>query len=244
MRTTLAVFQREFGAYFASPLAAIFIVIFLVLVGAFTFFLGGFFERGQADLQTFFSFHPWLYLVLVPALGMRLWAEERKSGTIELLMTLPVRTWELVLGKFLAGWAFAGLVLALTFPMWLTVNYLGRPDNGVILASYVGSWLMAGVLLSLAACLSALTKNQVIAFILAAAGGFVLMLAGIDVVLGFIRPWAPTAAVDFVATLSVLTHFQLITRGVIEATTLVFFLGLIATCLFANAAIVEREKAK
>ncbi|MFN8928685.1 MAG: ABC transporter permease [Rhodospirillales bacterium] len=244
MRTTLAVFQREFGAYFASPLAAIFIVIFLVLVGAFTFFLGGFFERGQADLQTFFSFHPWLYLVLVPALGMRLWAEERKAGTIELLMTLPVRTWELVLGKFLAGWAFAGLVLALTFPMWLTVNHLGRPDNGVILASYIGSWLMAGVLLSLAACLSALTKNQVIAFILAAAGGFVLMLAGIDVVLGFLRPWASTAVVDFVATLSVLTHFQQITRGVIEATTLVFYLGLIATCLFANAALIEREKAK
>ncbi|MFN8719255.1 MAG: ABC transporter permease [Rhodospirillales bacterium] len=244
MRTTLAVFQREFGAYFASPLAAIFIVIFLVLVGAFTFFLGGFFERGQADLQTFFSFHPWLYLVLVPALGMRLWAEERKAGTIELLMTLPVRTWELVLGKFLAGWAFAGLVLALTFPMWLTVNHLGRPDNGVILASYIGSWLMAGVLLSLAACLSALTKNQVIAFILAAAGGFVLMLAGIDVVLGFLRPWASTAVVDFVATLSVLTHFQQITRGVIEATTLVFYLGLIATCLFANTALIEREKAK
>jgi ABC-2 type transport system permease protein len=244
MRTTLAVFQREFGAYFASPLAAIFIVIFLVLVGAFTFFLGGFFERGQADLQTFFSFHPWLYLVLVPALGMRLWAEERKAGTIELLMTLPVRTWELVLGKFLASWAFAGLVLALTFPMWLTVNHLGRPDNGVILASYIGSWLMAGVLLSLAACLSALTKNQVIAFILAAAGGFVLMLAGIDVVLGFLRPWASTAVVDFVATLSVLTHFQQITRGVIEATTLVFYLGLIATCLFANAALIEREKAK
>ncbi len=244
MRTTLAVFQREFGAYFASPLAAIFIVIFLVLVGAFTFFLGGFFERGQADLQPFFSFHPWLYLVLVPALGMRLWAEERKAGTIELLMTLPVRTWEVVLGKFLAGWAFAGLVLVLTFPMWLTVNHLGRPDNGVILASYIGSWLMAGVLLSLAACLSALTKNQVIAFILAAAGGFVLMLAGIDVVLGFLRPWAPTGAVDFVATLSVLTHFQQITRGVIEATTLVFYLGLIATCLFANTAIVEREKAK
>jgi ABC-2 type transport system permease protein len=244
MRTTLAVFQREFGAYFASPLAAIFIVIFLVLVGAFTFFLGGFFERGQADLQTFFSFHPWLYLVLVPALGMRLWAEERKAGTIELLMTLPVRTWELVLGKFLAGWAFAGLVLALTFPMWLTVNHLGRPDNGVILASYIGSWLMAGVLLSLAACLSALTRNQVIAFILAAAGGFVLMLAGIDVVLGFLRPWASTAVVDFVATLSVLTHFQQITRGVIEATTLVFYLGLIATCLFANTALIEREKAK
>jgi len=240
MRTTLAVFQREFGAYFASPLAA----IFIVLVGAFTFFLGGFFERGQADLQTFFSFHPWLYLVLVPALGMRLWAEERKAGTIELLMTLPVRTWELVLGKFLAGWAFAGLVLALTFPMWLTVNHLGRPDNGVILASYIGSWLMAGVLLSLAACLSALTKNQVIAFILAAAGGFVLMLAGIDVVLGFLRPWASTAVVDFVATLSVLTHFQQITRGVIEATTLVFYLGLIATCLFANTALIEREKAK
>jgi len=244
MRNTLAVFQREFAAYFASPLAAVFIVIFLALVGAFTFFLGNFFDRGQADLQPFFMFHPWLFLVLIPAIGMRLWAEERKTGTIELLMTLPVRTTELVLGKFLAGWVFAALVLALTFPMWLTVNHLGDPDNGVIAASYLGSWLMAGAFLALSACLSALTKNQVIAFIIAAAAGFLLMLSGIDLVLGFFRGWAPPAMVDLIASFSFLNHFQQIARGVVEVRSLVFFVGLIALCLFANTALVELKKAK
>src|SRR5487761_1164892 len=165
MRNVLTIFRREFASYFATPLAYVFIVIFLVLAGVLTFFLGDFFERGQADLRPFFMFHPWLYLVLIPALSMRLWAEERKSGTIELFLTLPIRIGEAVLGKFLAAWCFAGIALFLTFPFWITVNFLGHPDNGVILASYAASWLMAGAILAIGAAISASTKNQVVAFV-------------------------------------------------------------------------------
>ena len=172
LNTIAVVFIREFRGYFATPLAAIFLAVFLALSAGLTFFVTGFFERGQADLSAFFTWHPWLFMILMPAIGMRLWAEERRSGTIELLMTLPVQAWELVTGKFLAGWAFTALALVLTFPMWITVNYLGSPDNGVIAASYVGSWLMAGAFLALATCMSALTKNQVIAFIVATMAGF------------------------------------------------------------------------
>ena len=243
MKRIYIIFEREWAAYFATPLAVIFLVIFLSLVGSFTFFLGNYFERGQADLQPFFNFHPWLYLVLIPAIGMRLWAEERRSGMIELLMTLPVRSGEAVIGKFLAGWAFSGLALVLTFPMWITVNFLGRPDNGIIAAGYFGSWLMAGALLALAECLSALTRNQVIAFILAATGGFILLVAGLDIVLGFVRPFSPSWVVDLVASASFLTHFQLIVRGVLEARTMVFFVGLIVLCLFVNTLIIESRKA-
>src|SRR5437762_7016892 len=172
MRRTFAIFRRELFSYFATPLAYVFIVMFLVLAGVLTFFVGDFFERGQADLQAFFTFHPWLYLVLSPALSMRLWAEERKTGTIELFLTLPIRLSEAVLGKFLAAWCFAGIALALTFPFWITVNVLGAPDNGVIVASYLASWLMAGAILAIGAAISALTKSQVIAFVIAAAMAF------------------------------------------------------------------------
>src|ERR671934_899533 len=165
MTRTFAIFRRELSGYFTTPLAYVFIVIFLVLAGVLTFFVGGFFERNQADLQSFFTFHPWLYLVLIPALSMRLWAEERKSGTIELFLPLPIRLSEAVIGKFLAAWCFAGIALALTFPFWITVNVLGDPDNGVILASYLGSWLMAGAFLAVSAAISGLTKSQVLAFI-------------------------------------------------------------------------------
>src|SRR5438552_6702705 len=168
MRNILTILNRELASYFATPLAYVFIIVFLVLAGILTFFVGDFFERGQADLQSFFGFHPWLYLVLIPALSMRLWAEERKSGTIELFLTLPIRMTEAVIGKFLAAWCFAGIALALTFTFWLTVNFLGRPDTVVILASYLASWLMAGALLAVGACVSAMTKNQVIAFVVAA----------------------------------------------------------------------------
>ncbi|WP_207486073.1 ABC transporter permease subunit [Arenibaculum pallidiluteum] len=244
MRNTLIVFRREFAAYFSTPLAAVFLVIFLALAAGLAFHLGRFFTRGEADLEPFFVFHPWLFLILIPALGMRLWAEERRSGTIELLMTLPVRTGEVVVGKFLAGWAFAAVALALTLPMWLTVNYLGDPDNGVIAASYIGSWLMAGALLALAAAVSALTKNQVIAFVVGAACGFLLLMSGLDLVLGAFRPWAPPAVVDFVASLSFLTHFGQITKGVLEARSLLYFGSLIALSLFANAIFVELKKAR
>ncbi len=186
MRNVLTIFRRELAAYFATPLAYVFIVIFLVMAGILTFFVGNFFERGQADLQPFFTFHPWLYVVLIPALSMRLWAEERRSGTIELFLTLPIRMTEAVAGKFLAAWCFAGIALILTFPFWITVNFLGHPDNGVILASYIASWLMAGAFLAVGACISAMTKNQVIAFVVTAALAFLFTVAGSPIVLGVI----------------------------------------------------------
>src|SRR5688572_11576984 len=179
MNNVKAIFRREFSSYFATPLALVFIVFFLVLAAAFAFQFGNFFDRGQSDLAPFFSYHPWLYLFLIPAISMRLWAEERKSGSIELLMTLPITTWQAVIGKFLAAWAFAGVALALTFPMWITVNYLGDPDDGTILAAYIGSFLMAGGFLAVGSCISAATRNQVIAFILTAVVClFVFLLTG------------------------------------------------------------------
>src|SRR3984893_6051591 len=189
MRNILTICRRELAGYFATPLAYVFIVIFLVLAGVLTFFVGDFFERGQADLRSFFTFHPWLYLVLIPAVSMRLWAEERQSGTIELFLTLPIRLFEAVLGKFLAAWLFIGIALALTFPFWLTVLFLGDPDNGVIGASYIASWLMAGAILAIGASVSAATKNQIIAFIVTAALVFVLIAAGTPTVIGLFEGW-------------------------------------------------------
>ncbi|HRQ35267.1 MAG: ABC transporter permease subunit [Chiayiivirga sp.] len=238
-----AIFRRELASYFATPVAYVFIVIFLILAGVFTFYLGGFYERGQADLLPFFNFHPWLYLFLVPAVSMRMWSEERKSGTIELLLTLPVTTWQAVLGKFLAAWAFLGIALALTFPIWLTVNYLGDPDNGVILAGYLGSVLMAGAFLAIGACLSATTRNQVIAFILTVVVCFVMLLAGFPLVLEFIGALFPQGAVDAIASLSFLTHFTAIAKGVLDLRDVLFFLLVIACWLIACALVIELKKA-
>jgi ABC-2 type transport system permease protein len=243
MRNALIIARRELVAYFASPLAYVFIVIFLALAGALGFYVGAFFARGQADLTSFFLFHPWLFMILVPAIGMRLWAEERRSGTIELLMTLPITPIEAVLGKFLAAWAFTTIALALTFPMWLTVNFLGQPDNGVIVASYIGSWLMAGAFLALSACISALTKNQVIAFVVGAAASFLFLMSGLDLVLDAFRAWAPGYLVDLVASLSFLTHFASVAKGVIGLPTVVFLVSLMLLCLFVNTQVIEIEKA-
>jgi ABC-2 type transport system permease protein len=240
---TFAIARRELASYFATPVAYVFIVIFLALAGALTFYLGGLYERGQADLQPFFAFHPWLYLFLVPAVSMRLWSEERKSGSIELLLSLPVTMWQAVLGKFLAAWAFIGIALALTFPMWITVNYLGEPDNGVILASYVGSLMMAGGFLAIGACLSAATRNQVVAFILTVVVCFLLLLAGFPLVLDFIRAVLPEVLVDAVAGLSFLTHFNAISRGVIDLRDLLFFLLTIVFWLLASAVVIDLKKA-
>jgi ABC-2 type transport system permease protein len=242
MSATLIILRRELSAYFTSPLAYVFIVIFLVLAGGLTFYLGAWLDRGQADLQVFFSWHPWLYLFLVPAVGMRLWAEERKTGTIEFLMTQPVTTLQAVLGKFLAAWLFVGIALALTFPIWLTVNYLGEPDNGVILAGYIGSWLMAGGLLAISAAVSALTRNQVVAFVLAAAICFLFLVSGLELVQAFFRGWAPDALVDTIAGLSLLTTFDGISRGVIDLRDLVMFGSLIALALLINVTLVEINK--
>ncbi len=243
MRNVALILRRELASYFATPLAYVFILIFLVLANAFAFYVGGFFQLGQADLRPFFMFHPWLYLFLIPALTMKLWAEERKSGSIELLMTLPVKVWEAVLGKYLAAWIFTGIALALTFPIWITVNYLGSPDNGVIFASYLGSLLLAGGFLAIGSCMSALTRNQVVAFILGVAACFVLLLAGYPLVLDAFRGWAPEMLIEAVASLSLLTHFQSITRGVLEARDILYFAMLIGFFLFTTTVAIDLRKA-
>ena len=243
MNQVLIVFKRELRSYFATPLAYVFIVIFLVLAGVFTFQVGGFFERGQADLQAFFRWHPWLYLVLIPAISMRLWAEERNSGSIELLMTLPITLGQAVLGKFLAAWVFAGIALALTFPVWITVNYLGSPDNGAIVAAYFGSWLMAGGFLAIGTCLSAATRNQVIAFITAALVCFVFLLAGFPFVLDFVRGVLPQSLVEAIASLSFFTHFDAISKGVIDLRDVVYFGAVIGFWLAATALVLDMKKA-
>jgi len=243
MSAAMAVLRRELASYFATPVAYVFIVIFLVLAGALTFYVGGLYERGQADLQPFFVLHPALYLFLVPAVAMRLWAEERRAGTIELLLTLPITPGQAVLGKFLAAWAFVGLALAMTFPIWLTINYLGSPDNGVIAAGYVGSALMAGAFLAVGSCLSAITRSQVVAFILTVVVCFALLLAGYPLVLDFLRGWAPTLLVEAVAQISFLTHFQAIAKGVLDLRDLVFFVLTIAAWLYATVLVIEMKKA-
>jgi len=242
MHATLTIARRELAAYFGAPLAYVFIVIFLALSGGLTFYVGAWLEHGRADLQAFFNWHPWLYLFLVPAVGMRLWAEERKTGTIEFLLTLPATTFSAVLGKFLAAWLFVGIALALTFPMWLTVGYLGQPDHGVILASYIGSWLMAGGMLAISAAVSALTRNQVVAFVLAAAVCFLFMMSGLQLVQALFRGWAPDSLIATIASLSLLSAFNAISQGVIDARALVLFGSLIAVSLFINTALVDLKK--
>ena len=242
MRNILAIFKRELEAYFATPVAYVFIVIFLFLNGIFTFYLGDFYERNQADLEPFFQFHPWLYLFLIPAISMRLWAEERKTGTIEFLMTLPVSLAQAVLGKFLAAWCFTAIALLLTFPIWITVNYLGDPDNTVILAGYLGSLLMAGGFLAIGSCISALTKNQVIAFVVSVVICFAFILSGFPIVLDFFRAWAPQALVEAISSFSFLTHFYSIRRGVIDLRDVIYFATLMAFWLYVNTVVIEAKK--
>ncbi len=237
------VLRRELASYFSTPVAYVFIVIYLIMSAVFTFYLGGFYEREIADLEPFFRFHPWLYLFLVPAIGMRLWAEERKSGTVELLLTLPITPTEAVLGKFLAAWAFIGLALALTFPIWITVNILGNPDNGVIVAAYLGSWLMAGGFLAISACLSAATRNQVIAFILSVVVCFLFLLSGLPMVLDVFRGWLPQTVIDAIANLSFLVHFTSISRGVLDLRDVLYFILVIGFWLMANRIVLELKKA-
>ncbi len=242
MKAMLTVFKREFAAYFATPLAFVFIVIFLFAMGTFTFYVGHFYDNGVADLSVFFAYHPWLYLFLIPAISMRLWAEERRTGTMELLLTLPVPLWATVLGKFLAAWLFSGVALALTFPIWLTVNYLGSPDNGVILAGYIGSFLMAGAYLSIGASISAATKNQVIAFVVSVVICFLFTISGAPLVLDFFRAWAPLVLINAVASFSFLTHFAAISAGVIDFRDVLFFFSLMALFLTANVVVVDLKK--
>lgn len=235
---------REFRGYFATPLAYVFVVTFLMLTGIFTFYIGNFYARDQADLLPFFNFHPWLYLFLVPAISMRLWAEERKTGSIELLMTLPVTLWQAVLGKYLAAWVIIGIALLLTFPMWITVNYLGDPDNGVIITEYLASFLMAGGFLAIGACISATNRNQVIAFIITVAICFLFLLSGLPLVLDFFNAWAPQLIVDAVAGVSFLTHFNSLSKGVIDLRDIVYFTLVIGSWLYANTIVLDMKKAE
>ena len=240
---TYIIFDRELRGYFRTPLASIFLLVFLALSSGMTFFLGRFFERDQADLIAFFSWHPWLFLILMPAIGMRLWAEERKSGTIELLITLPVTNTQLVVGKFLASWVFTLIALVLSMPIWVTINYLGDPDNNVILISYIGSWLMAGAFLALTSCLSTLTKNQVIAFIISSISGFVLIMAGFSLILSAVRSWAPVWITETIGSMSFLSHFSRIQMGVFDLNSLIFFVSMIVLCLWINIQLVQIKKA-
>ena len=243
LNKTYIILDRELRGYFRTPLASIFLLVFLALSSGMTFFLGRFFERDQADLTAFFSWHPWLFLVLMPAIGMRLWAEERRSGTIELLITLPVTNTQLVVGKFLASWFFTLIALILTMPIWITVNFLGDPDNNVILISYIGSWFMAGAFLALTSCLSVLTKNQVIAFIRSSISGFILIMAGFNLVLSAVRSWSPSWITETISSMSFLSHFTRIQMGVFDLSTLVFFISMMILCLWINVQLVQLKKA-
>jgi ABC-2 type transport system permease protein len=243
MKAVWAIAKRELGAYFTSPVAYVFLVIFLLLTGFFTFTAGSFFERGEASLAAFFGWHPWLFLMLVPAVGMRVWAEERRSGTLELLLTMPIDPWQAIVAKFLASWAFLAVALVLTFPAVITVNLLGEPDNGIIVAGYLGSFLLAGAYLAITCMTSAMTRNQVVALILSVVICLFLILAGFNPVTDLLTRWASPAVVDTVAAFSVVTHFDGFQRGVIDARDFLFFLSVIGFALFATGVIIRSHRA-
>ncbi len=238
-----AIAKRELTSYFSSPVAYVFLVIFLLMNGFFTFMAGGFFERGEASLVSFFIWHPWLYLFLVPAAGMRLWSEERRLGTMELLLTMPIAPWQAIVGKFLASWLFLGLALLCTFPVWITVNYLGSPDNGVIICGYIGSFLMAGSYLAITSMTSAMTRNQVIAFIVSVVICLFLILAGWPPVTQLLDSLNMTWVRDLAASLSVMTHFDGFQKGVVTLRSLVYFATLMAFCLFTTGVILRTHRA-
>jgi ABC-2 type transport system permease protein len=238
-----AIAKRELAAYFQSPVAYVFLVIFLLLAGFFTFTFGGFFERGEASLGAFFNWVPWLFLFLVPAVGMRLWSEERRLGTMELLLTMPVATWQAILGKFLASWLFLAIALALTFPIVLTVNWLGDPDNGVIASGYVGALLLAGAYLAVSSMTSAMTRNQVIAFIVAVVLCLLLILVGFSPVTDMLGRWASPWVVESVTRFSVLAHYDGFQKGVIDTRDLFYFLSVMAFSLFATGVIIRGHRA-
>ncbi|HZQ71884.1 MAG TPA: ABC transporter permease [Burkholderiales bacterium] len=243
MKPILTIAKRELVSYFTSPVAYVFLVIFLLLAGFFTFTSGNFFERGEASLAAFFGWHPWIYLVLVPAVGMRLWAEERRSGTLELLLTMPVTTAQAIVAKFIASWVFLAVALALTFPAVITVNVLGDPDNGMIVAGYVGSFFLAGAYLAITCMTSAMTRNQVVAFILAVVLCLFLLIAGFSPVTDLMARWASPALVDTVAAFSVVTHFDGFQRGVIDLRDVAFFLSVIGFALFATGIVIRGHRA-
>ena len=237
------IIKRELAGYFVSPVAYVFLVIFLMLAGFFTFTIGNFFERAEASLISFFTWHPWLYLFLVPAVGMRLWSEERRLGTMELLLTMPVTSWQAIVGKFLASWIFLGIALALTFPVIITVNWLGDPDNGIIASGYVGSLMLSGAYLAVSSMTSAMTRNQVVSFILSVVICLFLILAGYTPVTDLLTKWANPAFVQVIASFSVMTHFEAFQRGVLDARDFLFFGSLIGFALFATGVIIRSHRA-
>jgi ABC-2 type transport system permease protein len=238
-----AIMKRELGGYFTSPIAYVFLVIFLLLTGFFTFTVGNFFERGEASLVSFFTWHPWLYLFLVPAVGMRLWSEERRLGTLELLLTMPITTWQAIVGKFLASWVFLGLALALTFPVVITVNWLGDPDNGVIFSGYLGSFLLAGAYLAVSCMTSAMTRNQVISFILSVLICLFLILAGYTPVTDLLTRFANPVVVQVIAAFSVMTHFEGFQRGVLDLRDVIYFGSVMGFALFTTGVIIRNQRA-
>jgi ABC-2 type transport system permease protein len=238
----MAIAKRELAAYFTSPVAYVFIVIFLLLVGFFTLNVGQFFEVGEASLNGFFYWHPWLYLFLVPAVGMRLWSEERRLGTMELLLTMPITTWQAIVGKFLASWIFLAIALALTFPIVITVNYLGNPDNGALFAGYVGSLLLAGSYLAIGSMTSAMTRNQVVSFIVSVVICLFLIIAGYTPVTDLLVRWAKPAAIETIAAFSVITHFEPFQKGLLDLRDIVFFLSIVGFSLFATGVIIRAHR--
>jgi len=244
LKTVRNILRRELASYFATPLALVVIVFFLLFANVLTFSFGSLFERGQADLNPFFTFLPWLYLLLCPAVSMRLWAEERRNGTIEMLLTQPITLWQAVLAKFFAAWLFVGLALVLTFPLWFSVNYLGKPDNGVILAAYVGSFFFAGGFLAVGSFTSSLTKNQLVAFLIALLMCFVLLLAGYPAVTEWFGGWAPQWLVNGIASLSFLTHFENIAKGLLDLRDVLYFSLVTVFFLLASAVVLEAVKSK
>ena len=242
MQPVLAIFKRELLGYFITPVAYVFISLFLLTSGAFSFYISNIYERGQADLITFFTWHPWIYLCFIPAITMRLWAEERKASTIEILLTLPIATWKLVTAKFLAAWAFTSISLFLTFPLWITVSYLGDPDHGAIISGYFGSLLMAGGYLAIGSCLSALTKNQIIAFITGITVCFIFTISGFPMVISFFQLWLPQFLLEMISSFSFLTHFEGLTKGVINLNNIVYFVSVILLWLFINTLVLDAKK--
>ena len=239
MKSIWTITKRELAGYFNSPVAYVFLVIFLLMTAAFTFLIGQFMDRNQATLQPFFMWHPWIYLFLVPAVGMRLWSEERRQGTMELLLTLPISLWHCIIGKFLASWIFLTLALVMTFPIWITVNYLGDPDNSVILASYIGSFFLAGAYLSITSMTSAFTRNQVISFILSVVICQFLVLCGWPPVTDVVETLAPRSVVEFVAAFSVMPGIEQFNNGQIDSRAVIYFLSVIGFPLFATSVIIR-----
>ena len=243
MKSIWTITKRELAGYFNSPVAYVFLVIFLLMTAAFTFLIGQFIDRGQATLQAFFMWHPWLYLFLVPAVGMRLWSEERRLGTMELLLTMPITLWQCIIGKFLASWIFLTLALAMTFPIWITANYLGDPDDNIIVASYIGSFFLAGAYLSITSMPSAFTRNQVISFILSVVICLFLVLCGWPPVTDVVETLAPRSIVEFVAAFSVMPSIEQFNNGQIDSRAVIYFLSVIGFPLFATSIIIRGLRA-